>query len=137
MPFVAVYIDGTTQGTTSNIDGEYTLALAPGKYTIDYKLISFAMHQETVVISGENIVRNVQLKTAGIEMGGITVKVAGELARVSHRASAVRRPLVPANGGAAFTRDSASDWQRTRKNPAGTTWPGLCSFPRTNRCVGE
>lgn len=78
VPFVAVYIDGTTQGTTSNIDGEYTLALAPGKYTIDYKLISFAMHQETVVISGENIVRNVQLKTAGIEMGGITVKANSE-----------------------------------------------------------
>lgn len=78
VPFVAVYIDGTTQGTTSNIDGEYTLELQPGKYTIDYKLISFALHQETVVINGENIVRNVQLKAAGIEMGGITVKANSE-----------------------------------------------------------
>ncbi len=73
LPFVVVYIDGTTNGTTANVDGDYTLELKPGTYTVDYQLIGYTLHRETVVIGTANITRNVQLKAEGIKMNEVTV----------------------------------------------------------------
>ena len=55
LPFVVVYIDCTTNGTTANVDGIYSLELKPGTYTIDYQLIGYSQHKETVEIGNSNI----------------------------------------------------------------------------------
>src|SRR5580700_11569442 len=68
LPFVVVYIDGTTNGTTANVDGEYSIELKPGTYTIDYQLIGYTLHRETVEMANANITRNVQLKAEGIKI---------------------------------------------------------------------
>src|SRR6185312_3419352 len=73
LPFVVVYIDGTTYGTTANVDGVYSLELKPGNYTIDYQLIGYTMHKEQVEISTTNVARNVQMKSEGIKMNEVTV----------------------------------------------------------------
>ncbi|HXP49599.1 MAG TPA: DUF5686 and carboxypeptidase regulatory-like domain-containing protein [Bacteroidia bacterium] len=73
LPFVVVYIDGTTNGTTANVDGEYSIELKPGTYTIDYQLIGYTLHRETVEMASANITRNVQLKAEGIKINEVTV----------------------------------------------------------------
>jgi len=73
LPFVVVYIDGTTNGTTANVDGIYSLELRPGTYTIDYQLIGYSQHKETVEIGNSNITRNVTLKDDGIKMSEVVV----------------------------------------------------------------
>ena len=39
LPFVTIYVEGTTKGTTSNMEGEYFLDLAEGEYQIIFRLI--------------------------------------------------------------------------------------------------
>src|ERR1700739_997474 len=73
LPFVVVYIDGTTNGTTANVDGEYSIELKPGTYTIDYQLIGYTLHRETVEMASANITPNVQLKAEGIKINEVTV----------------------------------------------------------------
>ena len=78
IPFAAIYIVGTTQGTTSNVDGEYTFELSPGTYKIVYQLISFTSQTKTVVIGSTDVVLNVQLKSEGINMAAVTVNASGK-----------------------------------------------------------
>ncbi len=73
LPFVVVYIDGTTNGTTANVDGIYSLELKPGNYIIDYQLIGYSQHKETVEMGNSNITRNVTLKDDGIKMSEVVV----------------------------------------------------------------
>jgi len=73
LPFVVVYIDGTTNGTTANGDGIYSIDLKPGSYTIDYQLIGYTLHRETVEMGLTNITRNVQLQAEGIKISEVTV----------------------------------------------------------------
>ncbi len=73
LPFVVVYIDVTTYGTTANLDGIYSLELKPGSYTIDYQLIGYTQHKESVEIANTNISRNVTLKAEGIKMSEVVV----------------------------------------------------------------
>jgi len=78
IPFAAIYIEGTTQGTTSNVDGEYTFELPPGTYKIVYQLISFTPQTKTVVIGSTDLVLNVQLKPEGINMAAVTINASGK-----------------------------------------------------------
>ncbi|HTA83351.1 MAG TPA: DUF5686 and carboxypeptidase regulatory-like domain-containing protein [Bacteroidia bacterium] len=73
LPFVVVYIDGTTNGTTANVDGIYSLELKPGNYIIDYQLIGYSQHKETVEMGNSTITRNVTLKDDGIKMSEVVV----------------------------------------------------------------
>jgi hypothetical protein len=73
LPFVVVYIDGTTNGTTANVDGIYSLELKPGTYTIDFQLIGYKQHKETVTIGNTNVTLNVQLEAEGIKMNEVVV----------------------------------------------------------------
>ena len=59
LPFVSIYVKGTTNGTISNMDGRYQLELKPGNYEVIYKMIGYAMHIETIQINNENRTINV------------------------------------------------------------------------------
>ncbi|HTB30957.1 MAG TPA: DUF5686 and carboxypeptidase regulatory-like domain-containing protein [Bacteroidia bacterium] len=73
VPFVAVYVEGTTQGTISNIDGEYVFELQPGTYKIEYQLIGYATRIETVVIGSSDVLLNIQLKPEGEKLADVTI----------------------------------------------------------------
>lgn len=64
LPGVTVLLDGTSQGTISDIDGSYTLAFeAPGTYTLTYSYIGFQKWVETVTLaSGQNLKKDLQLQ---------------------------------------------------------------------------
>ncbi|WP_420455688.1 TonB-dependent receptor [Rubrivirga sp.] len=42
MPAVNVVVDGTTRGVATNVDGEYSLLLRPGTYTLLYRFVGYA-----------------------------------------------------------------------------------------------
>lgn len=73
VPFAAIYIEGTTQGTLSNIDGEYSLKLSSGSYRIVFQLMGYANRTETLVIGSDDVTLNVQLKSDGIKIADVTV----------------------------------------------------------------
>lgn len=73
LPFVVVYIDGTTNGTTANVDGIYSIELIPGKYIIDYQMIGYTLHRETIEIGTSTIIRNVTMQAEGVKINEVTV----------------------------------------------------------------
>lgn len=52
VPFVTVYIEGTTIGTTTNSEGNYHLDLADGFHTIVFRYVGFKTQAKGVTVSG-------------------------------------------------------------------------------------
>lgn len=50
VPFVSVYVDNTTQGTSSNIDGQYKLTLPAGKVELLFTAVGYEDRRVTVVM---------------------------------------------------------------------------------------
>ena len=48
LPFVSVFIAGTSIGTTANIEGNYKLELKPGTYELTYKMIGYTAKVQKV-----------------------------------------------------------------------------------------
>ena len=41
LPFATVLVKGTKINTTTDIDGKYTISIAPGSYTIQYSFVGY------------------------------------------------------------------------------------------------
>ena len=78
IPFANVYIKGTTRGTTSNIQGAYSLDLAPGTYEVVYKLIGYKLHIEQVTVGSSSQVIDVKLSPESFELKEAEIKADGE-----------------------------------------------------------
>ncbi|MFT4595101.1 MAG: hypothetical protein ACI9UR_000733 [Bacteroidia bacterium] len=53
VPFVTVYIEGTTIGTTTNSEGNYHLDLADGYHTIVFRYVGFKTEIRPLTVSGQ------------------------------------------------------------------------------------
>ncbi|MCE3280876.1 MAG: hypothetical protein K0S44_3067, partial [Bacteroidetes bacterium] len=78
VPFANVYLKGTTRGTTSNIEGAYSLDLAPGTYELVFKLIGYKLHIENITISNSAQIINVKLSPESFQLKTAEVKADGE-----------------------------------------------------------
>lgn len=66
LPGVNVVIDGTTNGTVTDLDGKYRLSLDPGSYDLRFSFISFKTELRTdlkVVAGKTTAINNVSLST--------------------------------------------------------------------------
>lgn len=77
VPFASVYIMGTTTGTTTNIEGSYSLDLKPGTYELVFKFIGYKQHTENLQVGTQRIELNVQLVPELVNLKEVTIK-AGE-----------------------------------------------------------
>lgn len=73
IPGVSVVVKGTTNGTTTNIDGEFSL-LVPENQTLVFSFVG--MKQKTVQLTNETIY-NVVLETESISVGEVVVTAMG------------------------------------------------------------
>ncbi len=75
LPFASVFVKGTTIGTNTNADGQYTLRLKPGQHEIIFQYVGFKKEDKVVNISADqslNIILvsdNYQLKEVQITAG--------------------------------------------------------------------
>lgn len=53
IPFVTVYIEGTTIGTTTNSEGNYALELADGFHTIVFRYVGYKTVVKGITVSGK------------------------------------------------------------------------------------
>lgn len=76
LPGVTIYIEGTTTGTITDLDGNFNLPIEPGTYNVRISFISY----QTVNLTGVQVkpgeptlLGDIQLKEATIELGEATV----------------------------------------------------------------
>ncbi len=78
LPFVSIYVQGTTNGTTSNLNGEFSLPLAQGRHQLVFQFIGYKQHTEAVEVAGKPLRLDVVLQEESIELAGVEVKANAE-----------------------------------------------------------
>lgn len=73
LPYVSVYVEGTTQGTSSNTEGYYFLDLKKGQHRIVYQSIGFKKHVESISVEGKTV-KNITLQPSDIELAEVVIK---------------------------------------------------------------
>src|SRR6478609_2016498 len=75
LPFANVLIKGTKIGTNTDIDGKYTITIAPGKYTIQFSFVGYETVEVPVtVVANENVTANGSLGSGGYKLKDVVVK---------------------------------------------------------------
>lgn len=76
LPAVSVFIKGTTIGTTTDINGKYTLEVNPGTHIVVFNFIGYTpVEVQISVKSGEHKILNQGLKTDNITLDAVTIEV--------------------------------------------------------------
>lgn len=78
LPYASVYVEGSTNGTTTNANGEYSLLLEKGTYSLVFQYIGYKQKTEKVSLTGKAARLDVQLEAETIELGTIEVKANSE-----------------------------------------------------------
>ncbi|MBK9012706.1 MAG: carboxypeptidase-like regulatory domain-containing protein [Saprospiraceae bacterium] len=78
LPFVSIYVQGTTNGTTSNLNGEYSLVLERGTYQLVFQYIGYKQRIETVKVEAGPVKLNVTLAEEAIELASVEIKANAE-----------------------------------------------------------
>ena len=78
LPFASVYVQGKTQGTTTNLEGEYFLELEKGNYEIVFQFIGYAQKIEKVKYKGRELKLNIELNEEAISLGQIEINANAE-----------------------------------------------------------
>lgn len=60
VPFTSVYVNGTSTGTSANVNGQYTLKLKAGKYQLCFRSLGFSQDVENIEITS-NKTLNIRL----------------------------------------------------------------------------
>ncbi len=78
LPFASVYVQGTTQGTTTNLKGEYFLEPEKGASQLVFQYIGFAQKIIDINYSGQSLKLNVILQPEAISLNQIEIKANAE-----------------------------------------------------------
>ncbi len=78
LAFASVYVEGTTTGTTSNIEGIYDLPLSKGNYNIVFQYVGFQQKVIPIEITNQPYQLDVKLLEESIALAEIVVKADAE-----------------------------------------------------------
>jgi len=76
LPFATIYVKGTTIGTNSNEDGNYSLKLKQGEYELVFQYVGYSKKIEKVNLS-DNITLDIKLQNDGVTLKEVVIN-AGE-----------------------------------------------------------
>ncbi|MEM1322272.1 MAG: DUF5686 and carboxypeptidase regulatory-like domain-containing protein [Bacteroidota bacterium] len=78
LAFASIYVQGSTNGTTSNIDGEYYFELPKGSYKIVFQYVGYRQKVVDVTVGDKEVELDVQLEAEAIELNEVVVKANAE-----------------------------------------------------------
>ena len=78
LPFASIYIQGTTIGTTSNIEGKYTFELEKGNYQLVFQYVGYQQQTINVRIDDVPVVRDIVLLEESFSITEIVVAADAE-----------------------------------------------------------
>lgn len=73
LPFVSIVIRGTSHGTTSNVNGDYSFELPAGEHELVFSMIGFHQHVEKVLVQDLELHRDVVLEPESYQLKEIKV----------------------------------------------------------------
>ncbi|GGA79753.1 TonB-dependent receptor [Flavobacterium palustre] len=74
LPFATVLIKGTKINTTTDIDGKYTINIAPGSYTVQFSFVGYETKEVAVkVTEGAKITLNQTLSSGGYTLKDVVI----------------------------------------------------------------
>jgi hypothetical protein len=74
LPFANVYLEGTTIGTTSDFEGNFSISTQPGDYVLICAFMGYETFKKAIEVSvGGSVTVNIQMKPEGIAIDGVDV----------------------------------------------------------------
>lgn len=78
LPFANVLIKGTKTGENTDIDGKYTIIIAPGNYTIQFSFLGYESTEVPVtVVANETVTLNNSLGSGSYKLKDVVIKSSG------------------------------------------------------------
>ncbi|MFK7933870.1 MAG: DUF5686 and carboxypeptidase regulatory-like domain-containing protein [Saprospiraceae bacterium] len=74
LPFASVYVQGTSRGTTSNIEGNYSLDLSRGKYNLVFQYVGYQQLIKEITLEGKSSELDIQLLPEAMNLTEIIVR---------------------------------------------------------------
>ena len=78
MPGASVYVTGLRQGTTSNQDGFYEIALPPGTFTITWQFLGYTPVIRNIAVGESDILADITLSEQLFEIPAVRVSSSGK-----------------------------------------------------------
>ncbi|MDW3210271.1 MAG: DUF5686 and carboxypeptidase regulatory-like domain-containing protein [Reichenbachiella sp.] len=78
LPYATLYIQNTTKGTTTNIEGRYSIELAPGEYVLTYQYVGYKKQEIPLKVDHRRIRLDVVLEAEVLELQEVVVTATGE-----------------------------------------------------------
>ena len=90
LTYVNIYIKGTSNGTSANAEGLYSIELKSGDYEVVFQHIGFAQRIERVSLA-KNTILNVALKEMPLSIGDVVINASDDPANAVIRNAIARR----------------------------------------------
>lgn len=78
MPFVTIFVKGTTVGTTTNSEGEYFLDLKEGNYQLMYRFVGYKTLNKSIKVGKTAIRLDVQLEVEALKLQELEISADAE-----------------------------------------------------------
>lgn len=78
LAYASLYIKGTTSGTTANSEGEYTLDLLPGHYTLVCEYLGYQLQERQIVVGQQKLSEDFRLLPEQYAMQEVVIRPGGE-----------------------------------------------------------
>src|SRR5687767_14298794 len=92
LPNASILVKGTTFGCSANNEGNFTLRLSPGSYTLTCQHVGYKRDVKDIVLGNEDIVVNFQLSVIDFMMEEVIVQSGENPARKIIRQTIEKRP---------------------------------------------
>ncbi|WP_281238109.1 TonB-dependent receptor [Flavobacterium praedii] len=78
LPFANVLIKGTKIGANTDIDGKYTITIAPGNYTVQFSFLGYeSAEAQVTVIANETVTLNNSIGSGSYKLKDVVIKSSG------------------------------------------------------------
>jgi hypothetical protein len=78
IPFASVYVPEIKQGTTANMEGEFTLNLSKGDYELVFQYLGFQTQQLSITVNEVFITMNIMMQRQSYNLPEVIVTASGE-----------------------------------------------------------
>lgn len=93
LPFATLHLQGTSIGTTTNLDGAYTLVLKPGTYQVVFQYVGYQSEVRSITMTEVDQTFDLHLKPIAQELPELTITAGEDPAYRIIRKAIQKRPF--------------------------------------------